>query len=607
MKNYFHKELIILLILIAFTSCSKDNPSDSNSAPNAFTVQVNLISESQALLSWGVANDPDGDSVNYSVILNGQEIANSLQVLTFELNNLTPSTSYSGKVVATDSNNNNTESNFNFISTSVPKLQTFEISDLNAFSVDVGGLLLDEGSSEVTEVGLVVGFSTLPTIDINLNKFELSLNEENEFHMVITNIPANNTFYLRAYGINNDGVGYGNEVQFTSLQEMVYNDDITLTTQEEVIEFGANNYTKINGSMYINGSVSDLSPLESIVIVNNAFEIKNTTNLINLDGLNNLRITGNVFPNGFRIMNNSGLESLFGLNNLEKTRGDAYIVNNDNLTNLEGLNSYVAASAGELRIQECDNLLSLSGLENLEGISDSLIIMLNPQLNDISSLSNLIFIERRIHILYNNSLPNLNGLGGITSLEGITLESNNNLTNTSGIGNLTSVTDVIEIMNNDSLNDLSGFQNIDYVYHLKLENNNSLTDLQGLSGFTTIGGLLDVNNNSNLISLSGINNLSSLNRIEIQSNNSLINLEGLNGLTNINDMIIYGNESLTSLTGLENLSELEGHININSNPILADFCSLYNLFSNGSIGIWQYASENNLENPSIDYIINNCN
>ena len=41
-----------------------------------------------------------------------------------------------------------------------------------------------------------------------------------------------------------EGIGYGNEVQFTWLEKNVYEGDITLSTQDEVNEFGVNEYIK---------------------------------------------------------------------------------------------------------------------------------------------------------------------------------------------------------------------------------------------------------------------------------------------------------------------------------------------------------------------------
>ena len=607
MKNL----LLILVILTLFTSCSKDvdEAENINSAPNMFSVNIVHFSSTNVLVSWDSAIDPDGDLVKYSVVINNQVVVDNLLITEYELIDLTPSTSHNGKIVAIDSKNNSTESVFNFITASVPNVQTFEVSDLNLFSFNAGGKLIDQGSSEVSEVGLVIGTYSSPTIEGNLDRIELNLDDQNEFNITIISSPANTTFYMRAYGINNDGVGYGNEVQFTTPNENVYNGDITLSTQEEVVEFGANNYTTINGRMYINGTVSDLSPLLSIVVVNSLFEVKNTTNLQNFDGLNNLRVTGNIEPNGFIIEGNVALENFSGLNSLEVTRGETKVINNDNLLNFQGLDSYVVASAGEFRVQDCDGLLNLSGLENFTFVGSDFYLVNNSQLNDISAVSNINHVGSRIHVENNSSLESINGFQSLTSIEGIEIYNNDILTNLDGLGNLVSI-ETISIKYNDNLTNLSAFQNISTTEFLSIEDNSSLTSLAGFNNLSSIGEQLYIYNNSNLISLEGLENLSFLERLYIHSNNSLINLSGLSGLTNIYGssypITIGFNSNLNSLSGFENLTYVSGYIQIFNNSQLNDFCALSPLFADGNHQ-GDLSIESNLSNPSIEEIVNNCN
>jgi hypothetical protein len=91
--------------------------------------------------------------------------------------------------------------------------------------------------------------------------------------MSYQSLPSNTTLYFRSYAINSKGVGFGNEIVFTTLTEKIYNGDITLATQQEVIDFGQNNYTTINGSLCINGEINDLTPLKSLVIINNLLKL----------------------------------------------------------------------------------------------------------------------------------------------------------------------------------------------------------------------------------------------------------------------------------------------------------------------------------------------
>ena len=490
----------------------------------------------------------------------------------------------------------------------LPVIETFNATDLSLYSVTLAGRIIDHGNSNISEVGIVVSESSLPTVENNLNKFIIEPDSSGGFSIVITSIPSSTTFYVRAYGINDDGTGYGNEIEFTSLADNIYEGDIILSNQQQVNDFGSNNYTTINGSLEITGSVTSLEPLNSIIIVNQGFKIINTASLQNLEGLENLKITGNIFPHGFAIENNSALQSLTGLNGLEATRGEFTIIDNNLLTNLEGLNNLRASGAGTyFFIKGCNNLRSLTGLENLSFIGGTLTLDSNNLLNDLTALRNLTFIGEALRITNNASLSSLNGFD-----------------------NLTTVEETIYIENNSNLRSLSGFLSLNHSYGISIKSNNALTSLSGFENFTSLGGIY-VQYNDAIESLQGLNNVVSLDEFSVKYNQNLSSLAGLDnvtsteafnisynpslqtlsGLENLNSITggttttISYNFGLTSLAGLDNLVETTTNFRIYSNTILTDFCPLKNLFENGlHNGTWEVTY--NAINPSIQDIITEC-
>lgn len=496
----------------------------------------------------------------------------------------------------------------------LPELKTDEVTDITLYTAKTGGKIIDSGDSEITEIGIVVGLSTSPTTDNNLNKFILTPDNLGNFSITITRIPPNTTYYVRAYAINLEGIGYGNEVEFTSPQEKVYNGTITLSTQEQVNNFGSNNYTTITGRMYIQGNITSLEPLKSIVIVEGSLEINNTSNLENLIGLENLKVTGtnSILGSSFEIRNNSSLVNLNGLNGLiEIGAHHLTISNNENLANLQGLNNLkIITNSFEVRIGDNDNMISLQGLEKLEKISGDLILENFTKLNDLSALSNLYYVGRRIYIMNNMSLENLDGLEAISTIESLDIVNNKNLTSLDGLNNISSGLEGLTISFNEKLNDLSALGKLSTVRFFNIKNNSSLTNLEGFSSLSSIGHELNVSNNSALTSLKGLENLKSTKLLTINSNSNLINLEGLEGLTSIKGssypITITSNSSLNSLEGLENLIEVEGYIQVAANSSLNDFCALKKLFaSGGHIGNINFS--NNLYNPTTNEIVNNCN
>lgn len=117
-------------------------------------------------------------------------------------------------------------------------------------------------------------------------------------------------------------------------------------------------------------------------------------------------------------------------------------------------------------------------------------------------------------------------------------------------------------------------------------NEDNISDLSPLAGLTTVVKYLRIRNNDSLTSLEGLGALQSVGEasqgtggLEIVNNLALITLEGFNSLNSVYGLRIDGNESLTSLEGLESLSFIPqyGGISIVSNPSLVALSGLDSL------------------------------
>lgn len=490
----------------------------------------------------------------------------------------------------------------------LPQLITREATDLTGYSVTIKGSLVSPGNSDIKEVGFVVDTVPGATLERNLNKFKRVLDSAGNFLTIIINIPANKTYYLRAYGQNNSGTGYGNEIHFKSKKEKVYNGTVELRTQQQVIEFGNQLYTRINGSLNIGGSVADLSPLRTLSAIEYALNIQGTTQLKNLKGLDSLEATNNAgFFHGMRIENNIALTSFDGLQNLLGNSGYFYIINNPALTSLKGLNKLSYNHFGDFSIQTCNNLKSLQGLENLKLIDGNLMLQENAQLTDISALGNLSIITDRIYLQNNQSLERLNGLEKITKLEGLEITNNYKLWDLQGLKNLVSLK-YLGLHGINEIKELSALKNIKELEYLIVTDNVSLTDFRGLDNLEKITVKLRLFMNTGLVNFSGMKKLTSLNSLAIESNHKLINLQGLNSLKEITadaySIGIGANDNLESLDGLENLVRVNGDIQISVNPKLGSFCGLVPLFKSGWSG-W-FLTVMNLYNPTVAEAIANC-
>jgi hypothetical protein len=134
----------------------------------------------------------------------------------------------------------------------------------------------------------------------------------------------------------------------------------------------------------------------------------------------------------------------------------------------------------------------------------------------------------------------------------------------------------------------------------------NIANLNSLNVLTVIEGSLIIAGNNLLTSLSGLNNLTSIGgNLEIGygfygGNPALISVTGLESLNTIEgSLFITYNDALTSLTGLENLTSIGGSMTIGDDVALISLAGLESLTSIGSglyIGNTSLTSLTGLEN-----------
>ncbi|MCG2420064.1 cadherin repeat domain-containing protein [Aequorivita sp. F47161] len=337
---------------------------------------------------------------------------------------------------------------------------------------------------------------------------------------------------------------------------------IRLWTQEDVNLFGANQYTRIMGTLYIGTpyegyttDISDLSPLGSIKTVDANLKIRNNPDLISTTGLGVTHI-----GEGLIVSENKNLENLDGLEGLTYVQY-LQLIHNFALSDFSSLS----------QLTSLDNGLYLSGCYLL---------------TDVDWLSNVASIGNVIDITNNPNLTNINGLSNLRNFTGepdyISFNTNINLTNLNGLRNLTANVSNLSLFQNYSLVNIDGLANIQVTKSINIRYNHALENIDGLE--STIG-LED--------------------ELFIFHNISLRNLFGLQQITNIGKVTIDENENLLSLNGLENLLRVSQSFRARQNSNLSDFCALTNLCVNGDLNILQ--AENNAYNPTKQDIIDgNC-
>jgi len=380
--------------------------------------------------------------------------------------------------------------------TGAPEMETLEASEISIVSVTLSCKVIDEGDSKLTEIGLVVGTNPNPSIE-NSTKITFDLNKSTEYTTNFEDLPETATeYFVRAYGINAQGIGYGNEVSFTTVDNKICDRSVTLSSQRQVDLFGENKYNIISGSLLLEGNITNLSPLKDLVLIRENLEIHGTY-LDDLKGLENLR----------RVSSNlkiyyTGIKSIKALKNMQiiNPQSDIIIEKNEGLVNLDGLESVKLVN----NISIVDNywcIINFDGLKNVQANNIELIGNYNlnhfPHFENLSHLNNLTII--RSGILDFSGLEELQSIknliiryGEITNFEGLkvskitgllSVQECDNLIDFSGLENLVSVGSFV-VKRNPSLSSLNGLNNLnDSLSTLVIDTNHSLSDFCALTSF----------------------------------------------------------------------------------------------------------------------------
>jgi hypothetical protein len=410
-------------------------------------------------------------------------------------------------------------------------------------------------------------------------------------------------------------------------------------------------------ALQISGSdITDLSPLNGLLGVQ-SLVITDNPLLTNLNGLESLE---SLLPEGFglQITNNALLEDISALSGISGTVGsfiliqdnplllslnglqniirpsddDVIIINNDALSDLQGLNGITTTD--DMIIRDNDGLISLSGLDNfqftgtLEVSANALLenmngllafetifglqIFDNPVLNDISGLSAVSFDPGYLGLTITNnpSLATCNtdpicNLLAVASEAEVVIENNAagcdvreevedacavcptgdiSLTSQAEIDAfpmtylLCDTFDVDITISGPDIADLSGLAQIEVMGgQLIIENNPNLVNFDGLGPISFNTGGLFVVGNPSLESLSTFSGVATGFGITLFENDNLTDITGLSGVTEVFDLFVDSNNALTSLNGLEGLTTVYGILQIRNSPLLTDLLPLSNV------------------------------
>lgn len=158
---------------------------------------------------------------------------------TVQITTLNPGTKYYLKAYAINENGISYGKEISSTTTEakIPTITTTPITIYSSTSATVGGNITDNGGANVTEHGIF--WSTNPLVNGSKLKIESG---DAVFSGTLTGLTPSTTYYVKAYAINSQGIGYGREVNFTTVAGGIapvaaFSANPTTIKEEESVQF----------------------------------------------------------------------------------------------------------------------------------------------------------------------------------------------------------------------------------------------------------------------------------------------------------------------------------------------------------------------------------
>lgn len=224
MKNKIvHILLTIVLISFGALSCEKNKES----LPIITTSPIDSISIYSAISGGSVLNEGGSIVTQKGVVWSTDSnptISDNLTIdgsgvgsFNSKLSGLLSSTTYYVRAYATNSTGTAYGDELSFTTTAkndtLPTVQTNAATNIWCTKASLGGHVLQDGGSQVSQRGIVWGTNPSPTM---LDNIAINGSDTGKFISSITGLTPGTSYFIRAFAVNSIGTAYGNEQHFTT-------------------------------------------------------------------------------------------------------------------------------------------------------------------------------------------------------------------------------------------------------------------------------------------------------------------------------------------------------------------------------------------------------
>ena len=175
-----------------------------------------VVSSRSAVAARGVCWNTIGNptiSDDYSI--DGSGIGD----FTSSLSSLTPATTYYVRAYATNDAGTGYGPVIVFTTLGVPAMTTNYADNINGTVATVHCSVISDNGANITEYGVCWNTTGAPTVSDQMQAAVLGLSD---YEVNLTSLTPAVTYYVRAYAVNSEGIGYGNVITFITANDVPY-------------------------------------------------------------------------------------------------------------------------------------------------------------------------------------------------------------------------------------------------------------------------------------------------------------------------------------------------------------------------------------------------
>ena len=184
----------------------------STSAVSGGTVVSSRSAVAERGVCWNTIGSP---TVSDDHSVDGSGIGDFVS----SLSSLIPATTYYVRAYATNDAGTGYGQEIVFTTLGVPAMTTNYADNINGTVATIHCSVISDNGANITEYGVCWNTTGDPTVS---DQMQTAILGSNDYEVSLTGLTPSTTYYVRAYAVNSEGVGYGNVITFITANDVPY-------------------------------------------------------------------------------------------------------------------------------------------------------------------------------------------------------------------------------------------------------------------------------------------------------------------------------------------------------------------------------------------------